>query len=264
MNILVTICARAGSKRLPGKNWRVLNGKPLFLWTVEQAIEWGKGVIVINSDALPILNSLEWGESENRQQRKILINKRPSELCGDDIPKIDVIRYSTIMAEKWLAEKRLLERFDVVVDLDVTNPMRTLDDIDNCINLLEDGWDTVVSVVHARRDPAFNMVVTPDCRVRLYDEWRRYTPGDVYDLNACIYVYRRNWLDLNINSPVGLNTRVYVMPPETAFDIDTETDFKIVEMLMKERYGLGDSKTKTPETYQMGLGSLVSREFQAG
>ena len=162
-------------------------------------------------------------------------------MSGDNIGKLDIIRDTVRRAAIELGH-----RFDMVVDLDVTNPMRTLIDIDNCVALLEDGWDTVVSAVHARRDPAFNMVVTPDCRVRLYDEWRRYTSGDVYDLNACIYVYRRNWLDLNINSPVGLSTRIYVMPPETAFDIDTEIDFKIVEMLMKERgniHGVDNSKT---------------------
>lgn len=223
MNILTTICARAGSKRLPGKNWKELCGKPLFLWTVEQAIEWAQGDIAVNTDSEEIIDGLPIHE------RLHTIERLP-ELAQDNTGKLDVIRHTVKQMEYIKGQ-----RYDIVVDLDVTNPMRTLFDIDNCIDLLHKGWDTVVSAVPARRDPAFNMVAAPHCRARLYDEWRRYAPGDVYDLNACIYIYRRDWLYLNQSSPVGIRTDIYVMPPETAFDIDTEVDFKIVEMFMRER-----------------------------
>ncbi len=228
MNPLITICARAGSKGVIGKALKSFCGKPLILWTVEQAQAWGKGKIVVSSDSMKIL-CLAGGV------RTLL---RPLDLALDDTPKLATIRHVHQATEVMYQEE-----YDPIVDLDITNPIRTVQDIENAYQLfLKDKPDTLFSVTRARRSPYFNQVEIRGGEARLcksnYDPvTRRQDSPEVYDLNCSIYLYRRAWLMDKANvHPCQGKAAIYVMPDYAAFDIDMELDFFLVEWLFEKMY----------------------------
>lgn len=231
--ILVTICARRGSKGLPGKHLLPLKDKPLIGWTIEHAEEFlstTPGRLALSTDDNDLLLS-------DFQAIDLFID-RPVDLATDTAPKMAAIHHALVVAED-----HFQEQFDFVVDLDATNPLRTVADIIECVNLADSSMfpDTVVSVTKARRNPYFN-------QVELYGKLAipvvipkgitsRQTAPPVYDLNASIYVYRRAFLlDPKNTSPLTLTkTLAYEMPEWTAFDIDTPLDYEIVKMIAESR-----------------------------
>ena len=229
MNTLITICARGGSKGLPNKHLLNFNGKPLILWTVKQAVDWGKGDIVLSSDSSDII-SLFLTHFFNHN----IIN-RPNDLSGDDVPKLDVIRHALIDTEE-----RLAKHYDVIVDLDATNPLRTLDDITGCWSKVAKlDYSVAFSVVRTRRNPYFNMVERGIGRWQLcknvdYVTSRQEAPV-VYELNSSIYAYKRDWLlNTKHKSPLDSEPGIWRMSDCSFCDIDSEIDFKVAEFLMRE------------------------------
>jgi len=233
MKILVTICARGGSKGVKNKNIREISGKPLILYTIETAKKWGKADrIVCSSDSSDIL---EIAEKHGVEVPFI----RPKELANDDIGKIDVIRHAAIKCEKIFKEK-----YDIIVDLDVTAPIRKPSDLDNCLKIFnEKKADVVFSVVPARKNPYFNMVEEKeDGFVKLVKPLEKYvlsrqnTPK-VYDLNASIYFYDREFLFDKKNETVTSTDKaaVYVMDDISAVDIDSELDLKFIGFLIDNK-----------------------------
>jgi len=252
MNKLITICARSGSKGLPGKNIRLLHGKPLITWTLEQAVEyktyrpsgdepsWDEPEeirdIVVSTDSEQIADIarqaiVKFGNFiDSNGISNVII--RPKELAQDDTPKIDVIRH----AHKKMIEKG--KRYDMIVDLDVTNPMRTVQDIDKCCDLLlGNDANAVVSVTKARKSPYFNQLedyygfarlVKPDLTTRRQDA------PQTWDMNASIFVLAPEFLEMDdVHSPCHTNRlTVYEMPEWCAFDIDSELDLDLVNLLM--------------------------------
>ncbi|MBI5789049.1 MAG: acylneuraminate cytidylyltransferase family protein [Candidatus Schekmanbacteria bacterium] len=224
--IVCIIPARGGSKGLPGKNIRKLKDKPLIAYSVEQAksSEYIDRVIV-STDDLKIADIA-------RQYGAEVPFIRPANLAADNSSTIDVLLHVI----DWLGESANY-LFDILVLLHVTTPLRTVEDIDNCIELLvRENADNVFSVAAAYRNPYFNMVeVTKDGSVSLVkkgDFTTRQSAPKVYDMNASIYVW---WKDiLKAQKSVFLEkSRVYVMPRERSVDIDDLMDFKIAEMLLK-------------------------------
>ncbi len=237
MNTLITICARGGSKGLANKHLLNFNGKPLILWTVKQAVDWGKGDIVLSSDSSDIISLFL-----NHVFNQNVIN-RPNGLSGDDVPKLDVIRHALIDTEK-----RTGKQYDIVVDLDATNPLRRMQDIQECYELVAKWCHPVAfSVVKARKNPYFNMVEEDGecldvCKYKKgYEDYEYPVPKTrqncpvVYEMNASIYIYSRKWL-LNEYSetPIDDKTGLWFMPAWTFCDIDSEVDFKVAEFLMRE------------------------------
>ena len=208
MNPLVTICARKNSKRLPGKNTRMLHGKPLYKWTFD----------VANQLELPVVVSTD--DHEISKVARFFYNlftvNRPDHL--DDVGKMSQIRDAVT-----IVEHRTNQNYNPIIDLDITNPMRTADHVLDALTLFElRKPPSVVSVTKARKSPDFNQIPIQHFGV----EW---------DMNASIYVYDKVFL-YGANHPVNDNTEVYVMPAHTFCDIDTLLDFQIVEFLM-EKYG---------------------------
>lgn len=133
-------------------------------------------------------------------------------------------------------------RFDTIMDLDATSPLRNLDDIRGAIKLLEDrGAENVVSASPARRSPYFNLVECDAAgRVHLSKPpsspiARRQDSPQCYDLNASVFVWSRRKLFSDADFVLGDDTLLFVMPEARSVDIDTETDFEIVEYLMHKR-----------------------------
>lgn len=231
MRRLCTICARGGSKGVKNKNIRSLLDKPLIVHSLDQALATNLfDVISVSSDSDEILDvASKWGCD--------YVIRRPANLATDEAPKLPVIRHCVEVTER-LAEVA----FDILVDLDATSPLRTIDDIHKAVGLLERGTaGNVITVMPSRRSPYFNMVeIDGDAGVRLSKPLgsnitRRQDAPRSYDMNASIYVWRRHSL-FEKETIFNDDTRAYVMPEERSIDIDSELDFLFVELLMKRRH----------------------------
>ncbi|MCL5072004.1 MAG: acylneuraminate cytidylyltransferase family protein [Actinobacteria bacterium] len=228
-NLLITICARGGSKGVKGKNIRELAGKPLISYTIKQAQEWGRAKhIVVSTDSEEIAKVAKDFGAE-------VPFIRPADLATDAAGKVGVIKHALISCEKIFGEI-----YDVVMDLDVTSPIRKVADLENAFNLfLEKKSKTLFSVVVAHRNPYFNMVEeSVDGKAHLCkqgDFARRQDAPKVYDMNASIYIYDRQYLlGKETVSAISDNSIVYVMDSVSRVDIDSELDFKFIEFLIKE------------------------------
>lgn len=232
---LATICARAGSKRLPGKNTRLLNDMPLWLHTIAQAGDAGCfDLLVISSDDPAIKSGSMWMVSGVHWLRI----KRPAELATDEAGKVPVIRHALSETERLTGKT-----FDQIVDLDVTAPLRVLDDIRGfCAKLDTIQHGGLVSVCKSRRSPAFNMVeLRENGTARLLSsEWtqtylRSQDVPQTYDLNASMTGWTRDYLMEDGDHPVKWNTYIYEMPRERSWDIDDAHDLEIVAFLMNRQ-----------------------------
>jgi CMP-N-acetylneuraminic acid synthetase len=226
--VLCVIPARGGSKGLPGKNIKLLCGKPLIAYTIEHALVSAliDRVVVSTEDERIADVAVEFGAE--------VPFMRPPELAGDDSGTIDVLLH----AMTWL-ETREGYDFDILVLLHVTTPLRIPADIDRCIQLLvEKNADSIFSVTEAHRNPYFNMIeLDSGGRPHLAKEGSfrtRQSAPPVYDMNSSIYVW---WKDAIKEKKCTLLDRslVYIMPKERSIDIDDHIDFRVAEMLLKER-----------------------------
>lgn len=233
-NILVFIGARSGSKGVKGKNIRPILGKPLIAYTIETALAWGRARRVIVST-----DSQEYACIARAYGAEVPF-LRPKRLATDWIPKGPAIRHALEYCER-----HYKERYEIVVDLDVTAPIRTIKDLDNCLHLFKRYRPkTLFSVVEANKNPYFNMVeVKEDCNVDLVRKpdkriYGRQRAPKVYSMNASIYFYDRDYVHSSKDlSPFSDKTRIYVMDDEVAgIDIDREIDFKFTEFLMKDGF----------------------------
>ena len=230
MKNLCTICMRGGSKGLSNKNLRVLLGKPLMAYTIEQAQESKLFEhIVVSTDSNKIAKmAISFGAKA--------WFLRPSELSKDEAPKIPVIRHAFLESERYFDCK-----FDVVVDLDVTSPLRRVEDITNAFNqFIEENAYILITGSSARKNPYFNMVEFFEGQVQLVKKLdepvvRRQDAPQVYDMNASIYIWKRNVL-LHDDSLFTKKTSLYTMPEESSVDIDTDLDWQFVEFLMGENF----------------------------
>jgi CMP-N,N'-diacetyllegionaminic acid synthase len=227
MRILAIICARGGSKGVPNKNIRLLNGMPLIAYTIECAKKYTKFDRIIVSTDSPKIAEVA------KQYGADVPFLRPKELATDTSPKIPVLQH----AVRYL-EQEENDRYDLIVDLDPTSPLRTVEDIENCVNkMIEKNPNVVFSVIPAHKNPYFNMVEEKDGKVYLCKKLdrpitRRQDAPTVYAMNASIYVYKKDFL-LNTDSVFSDNTMAVVMPEERSIDIDRPIDFEFVEFLMK-------------------------------
>ncbi|MCE3203662.1 acylneuraminate cytidylyltransferase family protein [Paenibacillus sonchi] len=234
MSRICTICARGGSKGVPNKNIKSLAGKPLISYSIDQAKQSKMfDYIAVSSDSKEIL------ELSNDAGADFLI-QRPEELASDTSAKLPVIRHCVLEVER-----QLNTTFDIVVDLDATSPLRLSIDIINALKLIEpDEVTNVITGMRSRRSPYFNLVEINDEGYAVISKtlpgtiYRRQDAPKCYDMNASIYVWRRDiLLNERNNSVFNPTTVLYEMPEERSVDIDSLLDWRIVEMLMAERLG---------------------------
>lgn len=237
MNILITICARAGSKGVKNKNIRNFLGQPLINYTINVAKDFKNKNkqqdidICVNSDSKEILDIAK------KCYNKIIGIERPKSLAKDFTPKIQVIKHSL----KFMEEK-LNKKYDFVIDLDVTSPIRTVEDIERALKKAIDNKevDVVFSVVESRRNPYFNMVEKVNGKIKKVKESNfvaRQQAPKVYDMNASIYCYRRNsLLKIFKTSPFDGNCDIIEMPDTGVLDIDSEEDFILMELIAKNYF----------------------------
>jgi N-acylneuraminate cytidylyltransferase/CMP-N,N'-diacetyllegionaminic acid synthase len=227
MTRICTICARGGSKGVPGKNIRPVAGKPLIAWTVEQARASALfDLIAVSSDSAEILAAAMAAGAG-------LAVQRPPEMATDTAGKVPAIRHALLAAESHLGCQA-----QVLMDLDVTSPLRDVGDIIGALALFEATEATnVITGAPARRSPYFNLVERQaDGTVGLSkplpcDVLRRQDAPACYDMNASIYVWRRDTFmaDPRVFYP---DTRLFEMPEERSVDIDSVIDLALVELLL--------------------------------
>jgi len=210
MSVLAVIPARAGSKSLPGKNWKEFCGKPLVAWTIEQAL-LAKLVdrVVVSTD------SPEVAEAANGYG--VYVKGRPPELATDEAPTEAVL--NQVLRNNISA--------DLVVLLQPTSPLRTPKDIDECVERVQEAaekdWDvSVTSAVWNHWEAEF------PCR----DRKRRQDIARLME-NGAIYATTRKAL-LENNNRVAKGAWPYPMPRWTRFEIDEADDFAVCEMLFRE------------------------------
>ena len=226
---LCTICARGGSKGVKNKNVRELLGKPLIAHTIERAKACKLfECIAVSSDSEQILDIAKaWGAD--------YVIQRPKTMASDTAAKLPAIQHCAKEAER-LSGKA----FDTFVDLDATSPLRSIEDIHGAVQLLEEQkGSNVITGAPSRRSPYFNLVeVDSKGSVKLSKPLpsvvvRRQDAPLCYDMNASIYVWKRNSF-FESKQILLEDTMLYAMPEERSIDIDSELDFKWVEFLMKE------------------------------
>lgn len=226
--ILCTVCARGGSKGVKNKNIRQIDGLELIAYSIIQARESGlfKHIVIsTDSDEIAAVAQKHGGE---------VFFKRDAQMASDSVAKVPAIRDALLRSEAHFGQK-----FHTLIDLDATAPLRTSEDIKKAYTLFKSGdFENLITAVPARRNPYFNLIeeqkeggfnTSKPCTFVCRQEAPK-----CYDMNASIYIFDRERL-LKRDDVFGEKTALYVMSEESAFDIDSELDFKIVEFLLKER-----------------------------
>jgi len=231
MNILVTICARGGSKGIPGKNIKVIAGKPLIEYSIAVANRLARkfnAKIAISTDDEEIKKAAKKGGVFTEYTR-------PYFLATDVAGKIDTIK------DLLLHEESLVDfKYDYILDLDVTSPLRTLEDLETAFEILNNKVEALnlFSVNDAARNPYFNMV--EENKNGFYSLVKtnldgsvmtRQTAPKVFDLNASFYWYRRVFFDQNLKSAITNKSLIYRMN-HICFDLDHPIDFLFMEYLL--------------------------------
>jgi len=232
---LCTICMRGGSQGIKNKNYRLINGKPLMYFTIKQAIKAKIfDNIVVSTDSKKIL---EFAKSYGADGWFT----RPKKFSSNSSPKIPAIQHALIEAEKFYDKK-----FNFIVDLDATSPLRKVKDIVNAYKVfLKKKPDILITGAKSRKNPYFNIVEIVNKKVKKVKiinktVFRRQDAPKTFDMNASIYIWNRKTLMNSGNAIAALSKNIkekvilYEMPDNRSIDIDSELDFKIVEFLLKK------------------------------
>lgn len=229
-NLTAFIFARGGSKGLPGKNIKLLAGKPLIGWAILAAL----GVpeiarVVVSTDDKDIAEV--------------------ARDCGAEVPFLRPAALASDTASEWDAWRHALETLrntegtlpDPFISVPATSPLRLPEDIAACLaRYHEGGADLVLAVTEAHRNPWFNMVTmrddgtvvpvnNPDGTVT-----RRQDAPEVHDVTTVAYVADPRFV-LAHRGVFSGQVKAVQVPIERAIDIDTPYDFAIAEFLMNKR-----------------------------
>lgn len=224
-SILGLIPARGGSKGLPRKNILPLLGKPLMAWTIEEAKKsrYIDRLILSSEDSEIIATARQWGCE--------VPFVRPAELAGDDTPGVDPVLH---------ALQAIPESYDYVVLLQVTSPLRTVEDIDRCLEYcISKKAPVCIAVTEPEKSPYWMYRLDEDNRlIPLMDEGytskRRQDLPTTYVINGAVYVVGTGWVKQN-RTFLTPETLAYVMPRERSIDVDSAQDITICELLLSRR-----------------------------
>lgn len=222
--MVALIPARGGSKELPGKNLKVLAGKPLLRWSIELA----KRVPAI--DRIYVSTDDEAVAREAREAGADVAH-RPPELAGPHSLVMDAIRYHL---EQWNGTP---EQPGIIVLLQPTSPLRSVADVEASLVPLQEGTHDSVAT--------FRPCAThPERLWRLVDEsvepfldgpgsWApRQELPDLYEINGAVYAFVVERLPGSAKGPLFGRIAPVLMPPERSIDIDDAFDFLVAEALM--------------------------------
>lgn len=234
MTVLCVIGARGGSKGLPGKNIRSLMGKPLIVWSIEQALSTPEiDRVVVSTDSPEIADVA-------RDAGADVPFIRPENLSGSDVGKFQVWQHALVECEE-----KYNENYEMMVDLDCTSPLRDTSDISNAINQFRVSRsrdvDAVFSVAPARKNPYFNLVEADESGALKMSKSMgldavlcRQKAPPVYEHVASIYVLSADYVK-SANHLLDGHAEGYNIGEHKSLDVDSEFDFQLVEFLMKKK-----------------------------
>jgi CMP-N-acetylneuraminic acid synthetase len=227
MKVLAVVTARGGSKGIPGKNLYPLCGRPLLAYTVDAALS-ARGIsrTILSTDD-PVI--AEAGKGLGLDVPFL----RPAELALDSTPHVPVMQHALNCAEEQDG------RYDAILTLQPTNPMRRPEDIDGAIALLEQSKaDSVISFYDAgEKHPArMKMIdadgwaVDPPFAETFEGQPRQQLPK-LYLREGSIYLTKRSVL-MEQNSLKGKRCKAWIIPEERACNIDSPFDLVLAEFLL--------------------------------
>ena len=233
MLVLGVIPARGGSKGVPGKNIKLLNDKPLIAYSIIEGLK-SKIItdLIVSTDSKEIQNiSFEYGA-----QCPFI---RPEELATDTALAIPTIQHAVRFMENINKLK-----YDYIIMLQPTSPLRKYSDIDNSMNeLVKSNADGIISVVDVNNNHPMKMkrfLGTDGISGRMVDYEKppvencpRQKLPPVFIVNGAIYATKRDIL-INENSFQGQNCLGYIMDENKSVNIDTENEFIITENLLRK------------------------------
>jgi len=229
-NVVAVIHARGGSKRIPLKNIKLLDGKPLVTYMIEAALQAQLvDRVIVSSDHPEIIRI-----SKERGAEVPFV--RPADIA-EDVPSEMVTQH----AVRFLRDQEGYDT-DIAVTIQPTTPFCRPEDIDGCVQTLKDSpeADSVISVNPVHERPEWMFMVDEDGLARNF--LKKTMTGDIgvsqtlprlYTPNGGIYATRAHVL-FNQNSIFGKNIKLWVMPRERSVDIDEPIDFVIAETLARE------------------------------
>lgn len=232
MKTLITLCARGNSKGIPGKNIKEIAGKPLIAFTAAHAFQFKKDYqqtdIYLSTDDELIKNTVI-----DVAPYVDTTYKRPEKLATDSAGKLEVIddllRY---------AEKKENKSYDFILDLDVTSPLRSLEDLKKALKIIQSQPEALnlFSVNLAARNPYFNMVEEKEngfyAQCKKGEFLSRQSAPKVFDLNASFYFYKRRFFENSYKTAITDRSLIYKMN-HICFDLDLPIDFLFMEYLLE-------------------------------
>lgn len=224
--VFAFVFARGGSKTVPRKNLRVVGGQTLLGRSIGIAKQVaGNNNVFVSTDSADIALEAEANDAQ--------VIWRDSSIAGDDSPE-------------WLSWQHAINEvsrlgvdFDVFVSVPTTAPLRSVSDVQACIDALESFIDCVVTMTPAAHNPAFNMVTTTDDNlIRLGSDdstsiFRRQDTPSLFNLTTVAYAAHPDFV-LTHNSLWEGRVRGVLVPQERALDIDTEWDLHIADLVLSE------------------------------
>ena len=236
-NLLISIAGRAGSKGFRNKNLKTFCGHPLVYYTLSAAELFLKAHPEIKADIALNTDSPALAELVRARYPEVVWLPRGEALGGDTVPKMAVFQDSLRRMEESRGAP-----YDCLLDMDITSPLRTARDVENVIAAKQarPDLDLVFSVCEARRNPWFNQVKTVGDHVEVVNPSRftgRQQAPQVYDVNASLYAFRRDWLAQNTtgilwDGKIGVS----VMMDTGIIDIDSEADYLLMEAIAAHLY----------------------------
>ena len=213
---------RSGSKGVKNKNLKKINKKPLMYYTINQAIKSKLfDNIVVSTNSKKILKIAKFYGAEGWFLR-------PNKLSSDRSPKVPAIKHALFEAEKHFKKK-----FDIIIDLDATSPLREVKDILNAYKYFKrKKKDVLITGCKSRRNPYFNIVEVVKNKLQVVKKlnkniYRRQDAPETYHTNGSLFIWDRKSL-INFKSFFIKKTVFYEMPENRSIDIDDKLDFQIV------------------------------------
>jgi CMP-N-acetylneuraminic acid synthetase len=227
--VLALIPARAGSRGLPGKNTRLLLGKPLINWSIETALK-----TKYIDDVVVSTDSLEIAEIARKAGANIPFI-RPADLATDTATSVDVAIHALSEINSLFGSK-----YDFIVLLEPTSPIRKTADLETMIEKLvlsSPNFDGIVSLGKVREHPSYMKKINGDRFSNLIKDFpstsRRQDNEPVYFPYGLAYIVKCSTL-LTEYTFYPENCTYYVMEPDQCYEIDSIQDFAFVESLLSK------------------------------
>lgn len=226
MKILAIIPARAGSKRLPGKNIKALGGKPLIQWSIDVTKEFSEII-----DCLVTTDSEEIAELA-QSLGAFVPWLRPKELATDTSTSIDVVLH----AVDWYEQN--VDKVNGLLLLQPTSPFRTKQTIEKSFEIFRESFQTIISVSAVHSHPDWMMRIENGMLRQFYQtqSFARLSQElePAYTLNGLIYLIQPSKLREN-RSFYDFETKpIIIDSPHESLDIDTLADFQFAEYLISK------------------------------